>query len=220
MLIRLNQHFQEAINCTHLFQRCSLGDACSHSWSFLQSDLLSGAGRKYSGHELQHFRWRCHVQGTISLETLTVLERARAAGHLLVIVTGARYSTLMLRLPALPAADAYICENGGRIFYPGSVLPLAMPLREDSGWRAMQEFASMQLPLNGLLDSLLVIPWLLVCVIEIWLAPGFSILPRMNRSRDFLLLFLGYWSLRPLKPSNSDPCYSKIQNFTCPLSPA
>ena len=52
-----------------------------------------------------------------------------------VLLTGARTSTLLQRLPYLPAADAYVAENGGRIFYPDQTLPTAMPLMEDSKWR-------------------------------------------------------------------------------------
>ena len=46
----------------------------------------------------------------------------------LVLVTGARLSTTLQRLPFLPAADALVAESGGRIFYPGS-LPTAAPLQ-------------------------------------------------------------------------------------------
>ena len=53
----------------------------------------------------------------------------------LVLVSGARAQTLLQRLPFLPAADAYVCENGGRIFYPHGPLPTALPLQEDMGWR-------------------------------------------------------------------------------------
>jgi hypothetical protein len=52
-----------------------------------------------------------------------------------VLLTGARTATLLQRLPYLPAADAYVAENGGRIFYPDQTLPTAMPLMEDSKWR-------------------------------------------------------------------------------------
>lgn len=42
----------------------------------------------------------------------------RASGAKLVLVSGTRYTTLVNRLPFLPRADAYVIENGGRIFYP------------------------------------------------------------------------------------------------------
>ena len=52
-----------------------------------------------------------------------------------VLITGARTATLLQRLPFLPSADAYVAENGGRIFYPDQTLPTAMPLMEDTKWR-------------------------------------------------------------------------------------
>ena len=51
-------------------------------------------------------------------------------------MTGARTSTLLQRLPFLPAADAYASENGGRIFYPDVTLPTACQIAEDARWRA------------------------------------------------------------------------------------
>lgn len=36
----------------------------------------------------------------------------------LVLISGMRTSTLFKRLPFLPRSDAYVCESGGRIFYP------------------------------------------------------------------------------------------------------
>ena len=53
-----------------------------------------------------------------------------------VLVTGARTATLLQRLPFLPAADAYVSENGGRIFYPDATLPTACQIAEDARWRA------------------------------------------------------------------------------------
>jgi hypothetical protein len=58
---------------------------------------------------------------------------------------GARLVTLLARLPFIPAADAFVCEGGGRIFYPaGSSLdcPSAAPLMEDMGWRRQQAGAA------------------------------------------------------------------------------
>jgi hydroxymethylpyrimidine pyrophosphatase-like HAD family hydrolase len=50
--------------------------------------------------------------------------------------TGGRLSTILQRLPFLPAADAIVCESGGRIFYPGDALPTAGGwLQEDAAWR-------------------------------------------------------------------------------------
>lgn len=62
----------------------------------------------------------------------------------LVYVTGARTATLSNRLPFLPAADAYVCENGGRIFYPRDpsdvdARPTLEDLVEDDGWRRVHD---------------------------------------------------------------------------------
>lgn len=62
-------------------------------------------------------------QGVISAGTLHLVAQLRSRGALFVVISGARLSTLLMRLPYLPAADAYVCENGGRILYPGSDLP-------------------------------------------------------------------------------------------------
>ncbi|GFR53021.1 hypothetical protein Agub_g15713 [Astrephomene gubernaculifera] len=74
-------------------------------------------------------------QGVISTATLHLVAQLRSRGLLFVVISGARLSTLLMRLPYLPAADAYVCENGGRIFYPGGELPTACPLTEDEEWR-------------------------------------------------------------------------------------
>eukprot|EP00903_Cladosiphon_okamuranus_P015018 g13896.t1 len=57
-------------------------------------------------------------KAVISVETLKLAAKVRASGAKLVLVSGTRYSTLVSRLPFLPRADAYVIENGGRIFYP------------------------------------------------------------------------------------------------------
>ncbi|KAK9814335.1 hypothetical protein WJX72_004109 [[Myrmecia] bisecta] len=79
------------------------------------------------------------LQGVISVKTLTELASLRAGGAVLVLLTGARLSTLQQRLPFLPAADAYVCENGGRVFYHNTFLPTALPIVEDPGWRGKHD---------------------------------------------------------------------------------
>eukprot|EP00956_Cyclotella_meneghiniana_P003346 scaffold4066_cov63-Cyclotella_meneghiniana.AAC.6 len=62
------------------------------------------------------------MQGVISSKTLLLCRDLRdKKGVKLVLVTGARTSTLLNRLPYLPKADAYCTESGGRIFYPTNV---------------------------------------------------------------------------------------------------
>ena len=45
-------------------------------------------------------------------------QRISNGGVPFVLVSGMRTTTLFQRLPYLPRADAYVCESGGRIFYP------------------------------------------------------------------------------------------------------
>ena len=59
----------------------------------------------------------------------------RTGGVKLVLITGARLSTMLTRMAFLPAADAYVCENGGRIYYPEATLTVALPIAEDMEWR-------------------------------------------------------------------------------------
>lgn len=79
------------------------------------------------------------AQAVISEATLRLYAALRALGVRLVLISDARTSTLLQRLPFLPAADAYVCEGGGRVFYPSAgstALPTALPLTEDLEWRA------------------------------------------------------------------------------------
>lgn len=52
------------------------------------------------------------MQGAISAKTIQQVARLRAQGVKFVVITGARLSTLLMRLPYLPVADAFVCENG------------------------------------------------------------------------------------------------------------
>lgn len=69
----------------------------------------------------------------VSLETLKLAARLRSSGAHLVLVSGTRYSTFVNRLPYLPRADAYVIENGGRIFYPkrAGTAASGKPAKED-----------------------------------------------------------------------------------------
>jgi len=98
------------------------------------------------------------LRGIISSQTLATCRDLRVKkGVKLVLVTGARTSTLLNRLPYLPKADAYCTEAGGRIFYPtnidysdltytpleysGAIADDLKPfgLREDRTWRERME---------------------------------------------------------------------------------
>jgi hypothetical protein len=65
---------------------------------------------------------RTGLQGILSIATLRKCQQLRRQGIKLVLISGMRTSTMMQRLPFLPKADAYCCENGGRIFYPMPVV--------------------------------------------------------------------------------------------------
>lgn len=75
------------------------------------------------------------ARGVISRRTIELFSALRALGVKVAFISGCRVSTLLQRLPFLPAADAYVCESGGRIFYPDDSLPTALPIREDMEWR-------------------------------------------------------------------------------------
>lgn len=75
------------------------------------------------------------ARGVISRRTIELFAALRALGVKVAFISGCRVSTLLQRLPFLPAADAYVCESGGRIFYPDDSLPTALPIKEDMEWR-------------------------------------------------------------------------------------
>lgn len=85
--------------------------------------------------------------GTISRATLAGLARLRSLpGWHLVIVSGARSSTLDRRLPYLPACDAVAAEGGGRLHWAGrraaAGTPVLADLEEDMAWRATHVVAA------------------------------------------------------------------------------
>lgn len=87
----------------------------------------------------------------ISRGTLERCARLRAGGARIAIVSGARTTTLLARLSFLPAADAYVSENGGRIFYhdPSGLTgawPLCGLLRGAFGGRGPGQARSRQGP--------------------------------------------------------------------------
>eukprot|EP00882_Tetradesmus_deserticola_P005608 GHRQ01005904.1.p1 GENE.GHRQ01005904.1~~GHRQ01005904.1.p1 ORF type:complete len:310 (+),score=119.36 GHRQ01005904.1:314-1243(+) len=73
--------------------------------------------------------------GIISQASLAKAAQLRSTGTALVIISGARTSTVLQRLPYLPAADAIVAENGGRIWYPDPSGLTMCPLKEDLQWR-------------------------------------------------------------------------------------
>jgi len=78
------------------------------------------------------------LTGFISLRTLQLVAQLRQRGHRFAVVSGMRMSTFLQRLRQLPEADAYVVENGGRIFYTSTdsaAARTAAPLVEDLAWR-------------------------------------------------------------------------------------
>ena len=74
-------------------------------------------------------------KGYISTRALEMLSVARDQGIKVVLISGARTSTILERLPCLPVADAVVTENGGRVWYTDGNWKTCLPMREDTAWR-------------------------------------------------------------------------------------
>lgn len=74
-------------------------------------------------------------RGAISLKTLALLSDAGKGGTAVVVLSGARTTTLSARLAFLPSALAVASENGGRLWWLDQDRPTLVPLREDAAWR-------------------------------------------------------------------------------------
>ena len=59
--------------------------------------------------------------GMVSERTVELVDALRNEGVLFVVVTAARKSTLLERLPLLPACDAAVCETGARMYVDGEL---------------------------------------------------------------------------------------------------
>lgn len=60
--------------------------------------------------------------GCVSERTVELVQELRAKGILFVVVTAARKSTLLERLPLLPSCDAACCETGSRVYLSDGTL--------------------------------------------------------------------------------------------------
>jgi hydroxymethylpyrimidine pyrophosphatase-like HAD family hydrolase len=71
------------------------------------------------------------LQGIISQASLAKAAQLRKLGTAVIIISGARTSTVLQRLPYLPAADAVIAENGEQLLFgtlPRAAPPLVRPI--------------------------------------------------------------------------------------------
>ena len=59
--------------------------------------------------------------GVLSERTVELVAALRDEGVLFIIVTAARKSTLLDRLPLLPMCDAAVCETGSRVYISGEL---------------------------------------------------------------------------------------------------
>lgn len=77
-------------------------------------------------------------QGAISTRTLELVHELRCNGTMpvgFVLISGARTSTMLQRLAYLPTCDAFVTENGGRIFFRQvEHRKTAAPYVEDLAW--------------------------------------------------------------------------------------
>lgn len=86
--------------------------------------------------------------GMVSLKTVELVDALRAEGVLFVVVTAARKSTLMERLPLLPICDAAVCETGSRIYLQGGDGTLSGGLSSTPD----PEFEALVAPISGPLE--------------------------------------------------------------------
>jgi hypothetical protein len=70
----------------------------------------------------------------ISTAVMHAIARHRRSGIPFVLISGARSTTVLARLPWLPQADAVVAENGGKIWLADGEWPSPLPLREDIAW--------------------------------------------------------------------------------------
>lgn len=86
--------------------------------------------------------------GVVSERTASLVQQLRNEGILFIIVTAARKSTLLERLPMLPECDAAVCETGSRIYLrePGGSLTGGLSSSPDA------EFSRLIEPICGPLD--------------------------------------------------------------------
>jgi len=85
------------------------------------------------------------LQGVISKRTLDLVHQLKGSGRkeaAFVLISGARTTTMLQRLAYLPDCDAFVTENGGRIFFRNAdQRQTAAPYMEDFAWLESHEDA-------------------------------------------------------------------------------
>ena len=77
--------------------------------------------------------------GLLSERTCELVDALRARGVLFVFISGARKSTMLQRLPLLPAADFAVAETGGRMYALAGRYKTASAEQLDPEWTARVE---------------------------------------------------------------------------------
>lgn len=103
------------------------------AWFNAHGATLDGAVVRCAGREPRACRLlpsSTMGDGCVSERTVQLVDALRAEGVLFVVVTAARKSTLLERLPLLPRCDVAVCETGSRIYEVGADGALTL----DQGW--------------------------------------------------------------------------------------
>jgi len=90
--------------------------------------------------------------GVVSDETVRLVDELRKEGVKFVVVSGARTTTILKRIPLLPRVDACISETGSRVMYappndPGPACDVASRMKLDTQWAS--KFEHVTGPLDG-----------------------------------------------------------------------
>eukprot|EP00287_Rhodomonas_sp_CCMP768_P017850 CAMPEP_0202822352 /NCGR_PEP_ID=MMETSP1389-20130828/11008_1 /ASSEMBLY_ACC=CAM_ASM_000865 /TAXON_ID=302021 /ORGANISM="Rhodomonas sp., Strain CCMP768" /LENGTH=267 /DNA_ID=CAMNT_0049495255 /DNA_START=42 /DNA_END=845 /DNA_ORIENTATION=- len=88
--------------------------------------------------------------GTVSDRTVELIGKLREKGVKFVIITGARSTTVIERMPMLPMVDAVACETGSKVWYPP---PSACNPPDANEWELDKEWASNFQHVTGPLET-------------------------------------------------------------------
>jgi len=91
-------------------------------------------------------------RGVISEETVGLIQQIREKGVKFVIITGARTSTILERMPMLPICDAIACETGSKILFPPAGSN-ARDMSKPSEWTLDSDWSEPLRGVTGPLDT-------------------------------------------------------------------